>query len=191
MQRPSYPKETPDQWPPTAGDHSEWGGACNQSINTGCSLGERYNLMRHTHTNPFIWLPPPFCLLPKLLSEPFLLVLFLPGSLSAEPCLLRLLCPPRLPSHLLPPPIDISKIPRGLDTQKQGMQLGWSGGRWRGRRWTQGRGSWGVRDRQIDGARTGWILVSDWAIVFTGLRSAALRSSDEAVSVLTIAWRVV
>lgn len=55
MQRPSYPKETPDQWPPIAGDHSEWGGACNQSINIGCSLGERYNLMRHTHT------PPPLC----------------------------------------------------------------------------------------------------------------------------------
>lgn len=106
MQRPSYPKETPDQWPPTAGDHSEWGGACNQSINTGCSLGERYNLMRHTHTSPFIWLPPPFCLLPKLLLEPFLLVLFLPGSLSAEPCLLRLLCTSlSLDALLVSPPI--------------------------------------------------------------------------------------
>lgn len=54
MQRPSYPKETADQWPPIAGDHTGWGGACNQSINTGRSLGEQYNLMRHTPTH----LPP-------------------------------------------------------------------------------------------------------------------------------------
>lgn len=52
MQWPSYPKETRDQWPPIEGDHSEWGGACNQSINIGYSLGEQYNLMRHTHTPP-------------------------------------------------------------------------------------------------------------------------------------------
>lgn len=61
MQRPSYPKETADQWPPIAGDHTGWGRACNQSINTGRSLGEQYNLMRHTptHTSPLIWFPPP------------------------------------------------------------------------------------------------------------------------------------
>lgn len=54
MQRPSYPKETADQWPPIAGDHTGRGGACNQSINAGRSLGEQYNLMRHTPTH----LPP-------------------------------------------------------------------------------------------------------------------------------------
>lgn len=44
----------------------------------------------------------------------------------------------------------------------------------------------GLRDRQIDGARIEWILVNDLPIVSTGLRSAALRSSNEAVPILTI-----
>lgn len=44
----------------------------------------------------------------------------------------------------------------------------------------------GLRDRQIDSAGEGRIPVSDWAVVSTGLRLAALRSSDLAVPVLTI-----
>lgn len=48
MHKASYPKETPDQWHPIAGDLSGWGGACNQSINTGCSPGEQDNLIGRT-----------------------------------------------------------------------------------------------------------------------------------------------
>lgn len=83
MQRPSYPKETADQWPPIAGDHTGWGGACNQSINTGRSLGEQYNLMRHTptHTSPLIWFPPP----PGLHLPPETLSSFLTLFISTEP----------------------------------------------------------------------------------------------------------
>lgn len=194
MQWPSYPKETRDQWPPIEGDHSEWGGACNQSINIGYSLGEQYNLMRHTHTSPFIWLPPPFCLLPKLLLEPFLHVLFLSSLLRLSPVFDDSLCTSLSLSALLfsplmssPTPIDISEIPRGRDTQKQGMQLCWSGGRWRRRWWKQGGGSWGGE------GQANWLCKDrmdscDWAIVFTGLRSGAVRSSDEVVSVSSTVW---
>lgn len=70
MQRPSYPKETADQWPPIAGGHSGWGGACNQSINTGRSLGEQYNLLRRTPT----LLPPLSDFLLLLLLQAFTLL---------------------------------------------------------------------------------------------------------------------
>lgn len=49
MHSASYPKETPHQWPPEAGERSGRRAACNQSINIGGSLGERSNLMSHTH----------------------------------------------------------------------------------------------------------------------------------------------
>lgn len=144
MQRPSYPKETADQWPAIAGDHTGWGGACNQSINTGRSLGERYNLMRHTPTH----LPP---YLTSSSSGPspssrnlffFFFsysVCFCPAPITnKQSCTSR---SPYFPPSLLPhpptSPNDISEIPRGREAQKGGMPPGWSRGRWGGRRWRQ------------------------------------------------------
>lgn len=136
---PSYPKETPDQWPPIAGDLSGWGGACNQSINNGCSLRERHNQMRqtHTHPSPFIWLPPSFCLLHKLLLDPFLLVLFSAPLCHSVPSS----SPPSCPN---PPPLTSPKF-QGDGTHKS-KECSWTGveeedgdRRW----WTQGWGSWG------------------------------------------------
>lgn len=148
MQRPSYPKETADQWPPIAGDHTGWGGACNQSINTGRSLGEQYNLMRHTptHTSPLIWFPPPPGLHPPPETFSSFLTLFIsvePQFQPNSPALLR--CSTLLPpSSTFSTPNDISEIPRGQDTQKEEMLPCWS---WRGQRWRQsgrlmGSGEW-------------------------------------------------
>lgn len=144
MQRPSYPKETADQWPPIAGDHTGWGGVCNQSINTGGSLGEQYNLMRHTPTH----LPP--YLTSSSRPSPSSRILFFYFSYSVyfgqapttnkQSCTSPSPCFPPSPTHT-PTPSDISEIPRGWDTQKAGMPLGWSRGSWRA----------AGREGQIDG----------------------------------------
>lgn len=178
MHGPSYPKETPDQWPPIAEDLSGWGGACNQSINNGCSLGEQHNLMRHTHTHtsPFIWLPPPFCLLLKLHMDPF----FLSFSCRLSFCwalssstVSALLChsmpsPPLPSSPSIPPPHPHLLNSRGTGHTKARNAAGLE---WRRKvekmMMDAELRQLGVRDRQIDGARTGWTLVSDWPIVST------------------------
>lgn len=123
MQRPSFPKETADQWPPIAGDHTGWGGAGHQSINTGRSLGERDNLMRHTPTH----LPPDLISSPSSGPSPSsrsLFSSFLTLFISAKPQLqpnspAPLRCATFLPPSSTPPPPMTSLKFQGDRTHKR------------------------------------------------------------------------
>lgn len=217
MQRPSYPKETLDQWSPIAGDHSQRGGACNQSINAGCSLGERYNLMRQTHTHQ----PP--------LSDFLLLSAFSPSSsrhlfFSSLSCHLSFhwalssvtvpapLChsvPSSSSTHLPPsrppppPPIDISKIPRGQTTAHKGKECSWTGAEEGGGDDEEEKGEEEegrpLGDRDKEGEGRGRLMAQGqdgfWrqsGLQYLGVvRLAALRSSHEAESAWATAGRAV
>lgn len=146
MHRASRPKETRHQWPPIAAERRGRRGACNQSINIGGSLGERSNLMSHTHRDT----PPP--------SFHFLLLLLL-SAFSLTSSLDPSLPPPRPPRRPVTRPSCfpdqdrpgsvrfVPSLPRWhllnsrgegdgarthTHTQKAGMLLGRGGGRrWR------------------------------------------------------------
>lgn len=95
-------------------------GACNQSINIGGSLGERSNLMSHTHRDT----PPPLFYFLLLLSD-FSLTSSLDPFLAASPASATVSAPPRRlawpswfpdqdrPGSSRPSPADISWIPEG------------------------------------------------------------------------------
>lgn len=198
MQWPSYPWETPDQWPPIEGNHSDWGGACNQSINTGLSLGERYNLMRHTDTSPFIWLPPPFCPLPKLLVEAFLHVLFLLSLLLPSPVFYHSLYTSLSLNALLfspscPLPLLLTSLKFQGDGTHKSKECSWAGVEEGGEDNNENRveavGGWGS-SRLMAQEQDGFLWLS-YSLVFTGLRSELVWSSDEVVSVLDFAWWVI
>lgn len=145
MQWSSYPKETPAQCFLIARDLGLQGGACNQSINKGCSPRELHNLMTplllhtHTHTPPHTLTPPAplsdFLFLQFLLDS-FCFCLFFCHLPSAEPlisfcslCGLRHspgvtppLTPAVLPSH---PPLTSPKF-QG-DRVNKGEECRWPG----------------------------------------------------------------
>lgn len=144
MQWSSYPKETPAQCFLIARDLGLQGGACNQSINKGCSPRELHNLMTplllHTHTPPHTLTPPlPLYLISFFFSFywiPFVFVSFFCHLPSAEPlisfcslCGLRHspgvtppLTPAVLPSH---PPLTSPKF-QG-DRVNKGEECRWPG----------------------------------------------------------------